>query len=163
MYSPGKGLPAYFSRAGFGSKLSTWEGPPLRKKWTTRLALPGKGGALGDSGLTLAAARAPGTSKLVSPNKAAKLTAPIPIPHRDRKFRRVRNKSFRVGWWCIKRAADSNLQIEIHSRATAPGHIAPRPSAAFVLRPAARRTLWRRSIAWQIHSRAGLRPAQPCE
>src|SRR5258705_9339306 len=97
MYSPGKGLPVYFSREGFGSKLSTWEGPPLRKKWTTRLALPGKGGALGDSGLTFAAARAPGTSKFVSPNNAAKLTAPIPIPHRDRKFRRVRNKSFRAG------------------------------------------------------------------
>src|SRR5438105_13223288 len=65
IYSPGKGLPAYFSSAGFGSKLSTCEGPPLRKKWTTRLALAGSGGALGDSGFTFAAAWAEGSSALV--------------------------------------------------------------------------------------------------
>src|SRR6266446_8556495 len=67
IYSPGKGLPAYFSSDGFGSKLSTCEGPPLRKKWTTRLAFPGNGGALGESGFIFAAARAAGASKLVSP------------------------------------------------------------------------------------------------
>src|SRR5882672_11553096 len=82
MYSPGNGLPAYFSSEGLGSKLSTCDGPPLRKKWTTRFALPGKGGALGESGFTLAAACAWGRSRLDSPNKAAKLIAPMPMPHR---------------------------------------------------------------------------------
>src|SRR5688572_2059874 len=32
MYSMGSGLPAYFAREGLGSKESTWERPPLRKK-----------------------------------------------------------------------------------------------------------------------------------
>src|SRR3954447_6248911 len=80
MYSPGKGLPAYLSRDGLGSKLSTWEGPPLRKKCTTRLAFAAKGGTFGESGLTLIAPSAHGRRQLVSPNKAARLTAPIPIP-----------------------------------------------------------------------------------
>src|SRR5258705_10358293 len=65
MYSPGKGLPAYLSRDGLGSKLSTWEGPPLRKKCTTRLALAGKGGSFGASGLTLLAPSGPGKSNMV--------------------------------------------------------------------------------------------------
>ena len=53
----GAGLPAYFSRAGLGSKVSTCDGPPLRKKWTTRFALPGKCGGFtrhGVAGRTLA-------------------------------------------------------------------------------------------------------------
>src|SRR5690242_13914591 len=54
----GSGLSAYFSSSGLGSKLSTWEGPPLRKKWITRLALAGNIGGLGASGLTAAAAPA---------------------------------------------------------------------------------------------------------
>src|SRR5262245_49837848 len=75
MYSPGKGLPAYFSSDGLGSKLSTCDGPPLRKKWTTRFALAGNGDTLGESGLMFAAAWACGLSRLVSPNNAARLTA----------------------------------------------------------------------------------------
>src|SRR5689334_17444826 len=44
-YSPGNGWPAYFVSAGLGSNVSTCDGPPLRKKWTTRLAFGGKCGA----------------------------------------------------------------------------------------------------------------------
>jgi hypothetical protein len=40
----GIGFPAYFSSAGFGSKVSTCDGPPLAKMWTIRLARPGKSG-----------------------------------------------------------------------------------------------------------------------
>src|SRR3954470_14198188 len=32
----GSGLSAYRSSSGLGSNVSTWEGPPLRKKWITR-------------------------------------------------------------------------------------------------------------------------------
>src|SRR6266571_745674 len=73
MYSPGNGCPAYFSNAGLGSNESTCDGPPLRKKCTTRLALPGKCGALDESGLGLSAAGAEGRRMLVSPNNAARL------------------------------------------------------------------------------------------
>ena len=50
--SMGNGLPAYFCSAGFGSNVSTCEGPPLAKIWMTCLALAGKWGALGVSGFT---------------------------------------------------------------------------------------------------------------
>src|SRR6476660_6566559 len=56
MYSPGNGLPAYFSSDGFGSNESMCEGPPLRKKCTTRLALPGNCGDRVANGFTFAAA-----------------------------------------------------------------------------------------------------------
>src|SRR6266446_8642287 len=97
MYSPGRGLPEYFSSNGFGSKLSTCDGPPFRKKWTTRFALPGKGGFLDESGFTVPAACAAGASNLASPNKPARLTAPMPIPQRVKKFRRVSNRSWKLG------------------------------------------------------------------
>jgi hypothetical protein len=35
----GSGLPWNRSRAGFGSKVSTCEGPPFMNRWTTCLAL----------------------------------------------------------------------------------------------------------------------------
>ena len=46
----GTGLPAYRASAGLGSNVSTCEGPPLRKKWITRLARAGKCGVRGRSG-----------------------------------------------------------------------------------------------------------------
>src|SRR6476620_10301926 len=46
----GNGLPAYFSKAGLGSNVSTCDGPPLRKKCTTRFARPGKCGAFEANG-----------------------------------------------------------------------------------------------------------------
>jgi hypothetical protein len=46
----------------------------------------------------LMAPLAPGKRKLVSPNKAARLNAPMPIPHRDRKPLRVRSESLKAGW-----------------------------------------------------------------
>ena len=38
----GNSFPSYLFKAGFGSKVSTCEGPPLRKKCMTLLALMGK-------------------------------------------------------------------------------------------------------------------------
>src|SRR5205807_2192217 len=46
----GIGLPPYLPSDGFGSKVSTCEGPPFMNRWMTRLALAGSGGALGASG-----------------------------------------------------------------------------------------------------------------
>jgi hypothetical protein len=40
--SCGKGCPAYFSKAGFGSKVSTWLGPPFISKKITLFTLVGK-------------------------------------------------------------------------------------------------------------------------
>src|SRR5271166_6332956 len=47
----GMTCPAYFCRAGFGSNVSTWEGPPFMNRKMTRLAFAGKGGFLGAIGL----------------------------------------------------------------------------------------------------------------
>src|SRR5688572_28096241 len=49
-FSMGRFLPAYFSNDGFGSNVSTCDGPPLQKMWMTCLALAGKWGCLGASG-----------------------------------------------------------------------------------------------------------------
>src|SRR5437899_9206565 len=51
-FSIGNCLPAYFSSAGLGSKVSTCEGPPLAKIWMTCLVLDGNWGCLGMSGET---------------------------------------------------------------------------------------------------------------
>ena len=45
--SPGSVLPAYFASAGFGSNVSTCDGPPLAKMWMTCLRLGGKRRLLG--------------------------------------------------------------------------------------------------------------------
>src|SRR5712691_5450996 len=50
-FSRASGLPAYFARAGFGSNVSTCEGPAVMDKWITGLGLAGKLGYLGVSGL----------------------------------------------------------------------------------------------------------------
>ena len=42
--------PWFFSRAGLGSKVSTWEGPPSQKMWMTRFALGSKCGCFGVRG-----------------------------------------------------------------------------------------------------------------
>src|SRR3954447_19965114 len=98
-YSPGKGWPAYLARAGFGSNVSTWEGPPLRKKWMTRLALGAKCGACADRGEPdSACARAPSERK------------PIPMPARTRNSRRVidgRAKGFMLFYSMKPRSAVS--------------------------------------------------------
>src|SRR5258708_21418273 len=48
----GSDCPAYFARAGLGSKVSTCDAPPLAKMWMTCLALAGQcGAALGPSRL----------------------------------------------------------------------------------------------------------------
>src|SRR5437867_4798906 len=61
----GSGLLAYLSRAGLGSKVSTWDGPPLRKKWMTLLARAGKGDVFGTKGFRLSPALASGESNPV--------------------------------------------------------------------------------------------------
>src|ERR1700730_16684162 len=47
----GIGFPSYFVSIGLGSKVSTCEGPPFRKRKITCLARAGKCGAFGASGL----------------------------------------------------------------------------------------------------------------
>src|SRR6185436_6031181 len=56
--SDGRALPDRRSSAGFGSNVSTCEGPPLAKMWITRFALPGKWPFLGASGLSVGASSA---------------------------------------------------------------------------------------------------------
>src|SRR5216683_1199384 len=48
---PVRGVPAYFSRAGLGSKVSTWLTPPLMNKEMTLLARGAKWGFFGAYGL----------------------------------------------------------------------------------------------------------------
>src|SRR5262245_23029931 len=49
-FSIGKFLPAYLAREGFGSNVSTCDGPPLQKMWMTCFALAGKCGCFGARG-----------------------------------------------------------------------------------------------------------------
>src|SRR5688500_16603312 len=79
-YSIGSCLPAYFCRAGFGSNVSTCEGPPLAKMWMTRLALPGNCEGLGDSGLIGALANV-GVAPPACAKMLASASVPIPMPH----------------------------------------------------------------------------------
>lgn len=51
----GMGWPLYFCSIGLGSNVSTWEGPPLRKRKMTCLAVAGKCGALGAIGAGVSA------------------------------------------------------------------------------------------------------------
>src|SRR5690242_6173726 len=46
----GIGLPVYFCSSGLGSNVSTWEGPPFRKRKMTCFAFAGKWGDFGASG-----------------------------------------------------------------------------------------------------------------
>src|ERR1700730_13765756 len=48
---PESGCPAYFSRAGFGSNVSTWLTPPLMNSEITLVARGAKCGFLGANGL----------------------------------------------------------------------------------------------------------------
>src|SRR5918995_1617294 len=61
----GSGLPAYFCKSGLGSKVSTWDGPPLANRGITRFALAGKCGLRGASGL--AGSTAPFAAAVRSP------------------------------------------------------------------------------------------------
>src|SRR5688572_11425637 len=45
--SIGNGLPCHFVSSGFGSNVSTCDGPPLAKMWITRFAFAGKCGERG--------------------------------------------------------------------------------------------------------------------
>src|SRR6185437_483593 len=82
----GAGWPAYFWSAGFGSNVSTCDGPPLRKKWITRFAGPGKWGCLGLSLLSADEARV--SRALWSAHNPARANAPSPMPERCSKVRR---------------------------------------------------------------------------
>src|SRR5262245_21516256 len=48
----GIGLPAHFARAGLGSNVSTWLGPPFMNRCRTSVDLQGKCGLSGVSGLS---------------------------------------------------------------------------------------------------------------
>ena len=82
-FANGSGLPFSARRRGFGSKVSTWLGPPLMNKKMTRLARAGKCGALGASGLDVPCpACAPS-----APSKPWSANAPKPAPALRRRFR----------------------------------------------------------------------------
>src|SRR5215472_5252067 len=71
--------PSSLESSGFGSKVSTWLGPPCIKRWITLLAEGGSRGFLGASGLE--------SSSPAIRSKAA--NQPIPNPEFRRKFRLV--------------------------------------------------------------------------
>src|SRR6266480_2815625 len=86
----GRGWLAYLRRAGLGSKVSTWDGPPLRKKWMTRLAFGKNGGLRAARGVALeivweARAR---FSQERSWRRVESVRAPMPMPQRWRSWRR---------------------------------------------------------------------------
>src|SRR6185437_5124503 len=60
----------------------------------------GNCGAFDSSGLTASPARAPVGNRPVCAINDANPSEPIPMPHLQRKSRRVRNASSRRGWWC---------------------------------------------------------------
>src|SRR5436190_13840044 len=66
----------------------------------TRLARAANCGAFGVNGLITSPALAAGDSNPVCAIKDANPSAPMPMPHLQRKSRRVRNASWRRGWWC---------------------------------------------------------------
>ncbi len=86
---------AYFASSGFGSQVSTCDGPPSAKMWMTALALAGKGGSFGASGLASLAAAVSAEACIPMPRIEAKLIAPKPMPVRSRNWRRVKIESSR--------------------------------------------------------------------
>src|SRR5213082_1622509 len=66
----------------------------------TRLARAANCGGLGVNGLITSPALAAGDSNPVCAIKDANPSAPMPMPHLQRKSRRVRKASSRRGWWC---------------------------------------------------------------
>src|SRR4051812_5992063 len=92
---PGSVLSAYFANSGFGSHVSTCDGPPSAKMWITALALAGKCGSFGASGLASAAARGAPEASAPRPRIDARLIAPKPMPVRSRNWRRVKIESSR--------------------------------------------------------------------
>src|SRR5687768_3731539 len=85
-------LSLYLVNSGFGSHVSTCEGPPEAKIWMTDLALTLKCDALGTRGdKDLAApAGAAMASYGLMPNTEARLTAPKTMPVRTRNSRLVK-------------------------------------------------------------------------
>src|SRR5687767_4832287 len=87
----GRGWLAYFWRAGLGSKVSTWDGPPLRKKWMTRLARAGKGGLREARGVDEVARVEAARARLSverSWRRVERVSAPMPMPQRWSSWRR---------------------------------------------------------------------------
>ena len=96
---------AYLSSSGLGSNVSTCDGPPFMNRWTTRLALAGKGASLGQERVCRAGDRGHGevAAGLASAPAAAVRDAmpasasmardrrrpPIPMPERQSSSRRV--------------------------------------------------------------------------
>ena len=82
--SAGNGLPLHFCRPGFGSKRSSWLGPPSMNMKMTFFAFGGKCGLRGASGLTSAAAARPSCCI-----NCASAAMPMPPAHCSKKLRRV--------------------------------------------------------------------------
>src|SRR4051794_32846598 len=95
----GRILPANLARAGLGSKVSTWDGPPFMKRWMTRLALAGNWGLRAARGwrgsmrgIHVLADGAAGEAwrRPAWAMRSARATAPMPTPQRRSIWRRVR-------------------------------------------------------------------------
>src|ERR1700693_2890245 len=80
----GMGWPLYFCSIGLGSNVSTWEGPPLRKRKMTCLAVAVKCGALGAIGAVAPArvfvAAAPGRVLVAACCDASRIPASPAMP-----------------------------------------------------------------------------------
>ena len=75
-----------------GIKVSTCEGPPLAKRWMTRLAFVAKCAARGASGELLLIPSLGAASATCEASRSASPIIPKPNPQRQRKSRRVRNR-----------------------------------------------------------------------
>src|SRR5476651_1332509 len=75
---PGSVLSTYCARVGFGSQVSTWEGPPDAKIWMTALALAGSGAVLGASGPRAFVGAVAALWARLLPRIEARLIAPKP-------------------------------------------------------------------------------------
>src|SRR5947208_4983052 len=82
LMSAGAFWPLYFVRAGFGSNVSTWDGPPFMNRWMTCLARGLKCGGFGASGLV------PAAKSRWSSRRAARPRVPRPVPTRASIWRR---------------------------------------------------------------------------
>src|SRR5712692_10709095 len=112
--------PSYFFRAGLGSNVSMWLGPPTMNRKITDLALGAKFGGLAARGFTLALACAESRSR------DPRAIAPKPCPARARMSRRVS-----TGRMCSRYVDEL---IAIHQGQTKVGQLASRTQELFAHR-----------------------------
>src|SRR6266487_3480410 len=91
----GSGLPPSCWRRGFGSKVSTWLGPPDIKRKMIRLARGSKGGGFTAKGLKESDAIP--NARASWANKPARPIMPKPLAKYRNKSRRVRGTEVKLG------------------------------------------------------------------